>query len=175
MKAKRLIALAVAVLTLTMAFAPAALAVTNAPYHWSQWPVQGTENYSTRYAYAVNRFLRLYFRKTGYLTSSELSYYNKLVDSNDKVIGEFSYATYVLVKKFQSISNLDQDGAVGTNTWSKMAGRLLLVEHDNTGAYYTVLDLSGAANTANKAFKYAPSDRWLVNRINGGPYNYIYS
>lgn len=203
MKYKKIMALVVAVITITMAFAPAAMAQTDAPYNWSSWPQQSKTSYSTRYTYAIQRFLRVSYNHYNILATflgHPLSYYyDGLVNSSGNVDGVYGDKTRDLVKHFQTLYNLDADGVVGTNTWAKMRSRIAVfyqgetpipgeqsiqtpysaASTTSTRTYYYVCPITTNPNIQNDGvddsytFKYV-SGRWLVNRSHGSSFYYIY-
>lgn len=116
MKTKRLMALVIAVLTLTMAFAPAALAATvYATGNWSTWRTQKTSSYDTYYTYAIQVFLNRHM--TGYPTLT--------------ADGVFGSQTNNRVRNFQDYHGLQVDGIVGSATWTKMQS--YLVDNSSSG------------------------------------------
>ena len=146
MKTKKLIALAVAVLTITMAFVPNAKAVT-----WS-FTTQSTESYTTYGSCAVNRYMRQHFRG---ISSGDAyySYYNDIV-SNDSAITSFSYDTYKMVEKFQDKEpNLATDGAVGSATWNRMGSHA--VQSSSGGNTQSMANI--AEPNAATLYYYVPS------------------
>lgn len=110
MKTKKLIALVLAVLTITMAFAPNALAAY-APSSWSSWPTiqQGT----LEHAFVVAAQVLINMNRGAGMT----------------VDGLFGSTTKTKVKEFQSQEGISNDGIIGSETWGKMRAKLTTIRN----------------------------------------------
>ena len=165
MKTKKFIALTIAVLTITMAFAPAAMAETYAPFSWDLWTLQKKTSYDYRYTLAIQQFMNLNEGRTL------------------KIDGIYGSNTYDAVKQFQNHNSyLTVDGIVGSNTWSSMSAYLLNDSHyygydeefwhqmvDSAGLYsdnkygdYHVFNSNVSNITSHCYYRYGQSNRWLV-------------
>ena len=169
------IAMVMALVFIGAAFAPAALAVSYAPYDWSRWPQQRRYDYDIRYTYAIQRFLR--------------DRYN-LHDSQMETDGIFGPDTEEWVKQFQRDNGLSVDGIVGTETWKKMRARIYCTHTTgqtqgidigeepkgiNITQYYMVYTHDGPLSSNGTAFEYSRRlERWSV-MLNSGAWKTIYS
>lgn len=167
MKTKRLMALVIAVLTLTMAFAPAALATTYAPYNWSSWPIQKTSSYDTGFTCSLQRVIHDHFSLQHTNSSNSDTYFT--------VDGIFGANTKAWVKKFQDRHDLSVDGIVGSNTWSKLKNCISWSYGVGDADVYRVRKHGSSALCTNDAFICSYKDGewrgWTVY-IFSSPYAY---
>lgn len=128
MKTKRFMAFAIAVLTLTMAFAPAALAAT-APLSWSKWPLQKMNSYDTMFTKAIQMYCNRF-------AGSSLSI--------DGVYGANTYNAVIEMQKRLGFTASSRDGKVGEATWTSMRSNLYLYsDNANVKAYKICLHSGG--------------------------------
>ena len=155
MKYKKIMALVVAVITITMAFAPAAMAVTYAPYSWSQWPLQKQGSYNTMFTKAVQR------------------YCNRAKNSGLTIDGVYGDKTYLAVRSLQvklGFTGTDVDGKVGSDTWTAMFGDMSRNTNPNATAYF-VKKIDGTYDTIS-SYLWTSSGKWQTSISTSNTSNY---
>ena len=142
-KAINVLAMVMALVFIGVAFAPAALAVSYAPYNWSLWPTQSRNCHSTMYTKAIQRYL------------------NSSMNAGLSTDGVFGTQTHNYVCGFQGACGLTVDGIVGSGTWTKMRACMKAYAHSGgTGNVYKVGKLSGGYETY---FSFVYIANWQVN------------
>ena len=106
-------------------------------------------NYSsyTGYVKAAQRFLQLYSYDT-----------HELIMNNGGIDGIFGSKTRDAVIKFQTLTNLDPDGVVGTNTWGKMYDIMTQNNYSSTEVLFY-------------CYNYYPSESGLSQAVLKATYN----
>lgn len=130
--AKRMLALAVAVmLVMAVLVVPASAATSFWTSRFRSFTQTSTYNYQRGYAFAVQSILLDHNVAGSYISSA------------GGVDGYFGTGTVNAVKAFQEDESLDNDGIVGPDTWERMALRM---KQSGSGSY-TYLGM-GYARTA---------------------------